>query len=71
MESRGADVSFLEGLEAMLTPGKRHEIEEKHKNEWIRHDPTDSDPYDGPIDLDSNTVMIRAPKAKDADEDEA
>ena len=52
----------------LFNPGARHRDEEKNRLEWMRDEEGEGDPYRGPIDLDSGTVMIRPPK-DDSDSD--
>lgn len=56
-------------FEDLFLPGARHRDEEKNRLEWMRDEEGEGDPYRGPIDLDSGTVVIRAPKDASPDDD--
>jgi hypothetical protein len=49
-------------VEELFAPGRKHTEDERNRLELTREEAGDSDPGRGPIDLDSGTVVIRAPR---------
>jgi Family of unknown function (DUF6191) len=49
-------------IEELFAPGRKHTEDERNRLELTREEADDSDPGRGPIDLDSGTVVIRAPR---------
>ncbi|MFI9051170.1 DUF6191 domain-containing protein [Streptomyces sp. NPDC053427] len=60
---------MLNAVEELFAPGRRHTDEEREKMSLVVDDVGDGDPWDGPIDLASGTVVVRAPRARPAAED--
>ncbi|ARF57555.1 DUF6191 domain-containing protein [Streptomyces gilvosporeus] len=48
-------------VEELFAPGRKHTDEERQKMSLVVDDVGDGDPGEGPIDLASGTVVVRAP----------
>lgn len=48
--------------EELFAPGRKHTEDERNRLEITREEAGESDRGRGPIDLDSGTVVIRAPR---------
>jgi hypothetical protein len=49
-------------FDELFNPSARFREEERNRNEWLKDDEGEGDPHRGPIDLESGTVRIAAPK---------
>ncbi|MEV0370892.1 DUF6191 domain-containing protein [Streptomyces sp. NPDC050636] len=49
-------------VEELFAPGRKHTDEERQKMSLVVDDVGDSDPGEGPIDLASGTVVVKAPR---------
>ncbi|MBB5116809.1 hypothetical protein FHS36_000207 [Streptomyces eurocidicus] len=47
-------------MEELFAPGRKHVEEERNRLELVRDEAGDADPGEGPVDLDSGHVVIRA-----------
>lgn len=52
-------------VEELFSPGRKHTDEERQKMSLVVDDVGDSDPGEGPIDLASGKVVIKAPQSGD------
>ncbi|MFK8908844.1 DUF6191 domain-containing protein [Streptomyces sp. YS-3] len=59
---------FGSAMNELFAPGKRHEEEERRRQEITLDEVGDADPGRGPIDLASGAVTIRVPPKPGADE---
>lgn len=58
-------------FDELFNPSARFREEERERNEWLKDDEGQGDPHRGPIDLDSGTVRIVAPKPATVGDGEA
>ncbi|MEU5011919.1 DUF6191 domain-containing protein [Streptomyces sp. NPDC021749] len=50
-------------VEELFAPGRKHTDEERQRMSLVLDDVGDGDhPWEGPIDLSSGTVVVRAPR---------
>ncbi|TJZ46141.1 hypothetical protein FCH28_26875 [Streptomyces piniterrae] len=53
-------------VEELFAPGRKHTDEERQKMSLVVDDVGDSDPGEGPIDLSSGKVVVRARQSSDS-----
>ncbi|WP_425244608.1 DUF6191 domain-containing protein [Streptomyces citrinus] len=58
-------------FEDLFAPGRKHTNDERKRLELTRVDLNDGDPGRGPIDLTSGKVVVRAPEATPAEDDDS
>jgi hypothetical protein len=53
-------------VEELFAPGRKHTDEERQKMSLVVDDVGEGDPGQGPMDLASGTVVVRAPRGREA-----